>query len=428
MKIAIIGAGMTGMTAAWNLKKQGHDVTIFEKENVPGGLARGFREPQWQDSVEMFYHHIFKSDSAILGLAKDLGLSDLVVFRSPKTVMFYKGKFYPFDTIPSAIAYPGLGFGINKIRFGLVGLYLKLFSPWRQMEKVTAKEWMMKYAGESVYRSMWEPMMLGKFGENYADKVNMAWLWGRLHSRTTALGTFRGGFQAFIDLFAEKLRLAGVQFEFNKRVSQIRKLADSDFQIQTDDSEEHFERVIVTTSPQSFAAMAPDISEEYRSKLLDLKSMGAVVMVISLKNPLSPEGYYWYNLPKNEGYPCLALVEHTNFVPKDRYNGETIIYAGDYLETSHENFSLPREELLQKMIPGLKKINPDFDESWIIKSWKFSAAYAQPIPLINQSEKIPAIETPVNGMYLATMSQIYPWDRGTNYAVALGNEVSRVLK
>ena len=428
MKIAIIGAGMTGMTAAWNLKKQGHDVTIFEKENVPGGLARGFREPQWQDSVEMFYHHIFKSDSAILGLAKDLGLSDLVVFRSPKTVMFYKGKFYPFDTIPSAIAYPGLGFGINKIRFGLVGLYLKLFSPWRQMEKVTAKEWMMKYAGESVYRSMWEPMMLGKFGENYADKVNMAWLWARIHSRTTALGTFRGGFQTFIDLFAEKLRMAGVQFEFNKKVSQIKKLADSNFLVQTDGAEEYFERVIVTNSPQSFAAMAPDISEEYRSKLLGLKSMGAVVMVISLKNPLSPEGYYWYNLPKKEGYPCLALVEHTNFVSKDRYNGETIIYAGDYLETTHENFSLPREALMQKLIPGLKKINPAFDESWIINSWKFSEAYAQPIPLLNQSEKIPAIETPVNGMYLATMSQVYPWDRGTNYAVALGNQVSRVLK
>ena len=167
MKIAIIGSGLTGMTAAWNLRKQGHEVTIFEKEKEPGGLARGFREPQWQDSVECFYHHIFTSDSDILSLFKDLGVSNSVEFRSPKTVMYYRGKFYPFDSIPSAILYPGLGLR-SKIRFRLVGLYLRLFSPLKEMEKFTAEEWSLKYAGEHVYRYMWEPMMLGKFGEKYA--------------------------------------------------------------------------------------------------------------------------------------------------------------------------------------------------------------------------------------------------------------------
>ena len=125
-KIAIIGCGISGMTLAKRLSEAGHKVEIFEKESAPGGIARGFKAEGWQDSVEFFYHHWFKKDSDLLGLIDELGLKDRVKFHTPTTVMYHKGKFYPFDSIPAAIAYPGLGFGIHKIRFGLAGLYLRL--------------------------------------------------------------------------------------------------------------------------------------------------------------------------------------------------------------------------------------------------------------------------------------------------------------
>lgn len=427
MNIAIIGAGPAGMSAAWELQKQNHSVTVYEKEAVAGGLACGFKARNWQDSVESFYHHWFKSDSSMLHLMEELGLSDRVEFRKPVTVMYYQGRFYPFDTIFSALLYPGLGFGIHKIRFGLVGLYLRLTNNWRPMEKVTVHDWMTKYAGESVYKSMWEPMMLGKFGENYASRVNMAWLWARIHSRTTELGTFKGGFQAFFDLFTEKLRAKGVDFRFLTPAESIQKEADGQFAVTADGSTERYDRVIVTTSPDGMLAMVRDLPESYQAALRGQTSMGAVVMIISIKHPLSPQGYYWYNLPKQEGFPCLALVEHTNFVPKERFDGETILYAGDYLEPDHENFRLSKEELLAKILPGLKRINPEFDESWVNDAWKFSAPYAQPVPLLNHSQKILPFETPLDGMFLATMSQVYPWDRGTNYAFQLGKDVSRVI-
>ncbi len=428
MRIAIIGAGATGLAAAWELQKKGHTITIYEKEALPGGLARGFRSDAWQDSVECFYHHWFKSDQSMLALTEELGLRDSVIFRKPKSVMFHKGKFYPFDTILAALAYPGLGFGFNKIRFGLVGLYLRMTRSWKALEQVTAENWMMRFAGESVYRSMWEPMMIGKFGEKYASQVNMAWLWARIHSRTPELGTFKGGFQAFFDRFCEILRSKEVRFCFDTPVTAIERKHDGEITvISADGSMVDFERVIVTASPGAFVKMTTDLPESYRNQLLQLKSMGAVVMIIALKHALSPEGYYWYNLPKTEGYPCLALVEHTNFVPKERFGGQTIIYAGDYLETDHEHFSLPKEQLLQKMLPALKKINPAFQDDWVIDSWKFTESYAQPIPFVGQSTLIPDLKTPVDGIYLATMSQVYPWDRGLNYAFRLGKDVSRLI-
>src|ERR1044072_3779437 len=118
MKIAIIGAGFGGMAAAYDLRKAGHDVTIYESAKFGGGLGAGFKEPHWGSSVEKFYHHWFQSDSEMLGLIKELGWEDKVLFPRPLTVMYYKGKFYPFDSILAALLFPGLGFGLDKIRFG----------------------------------------------------------------------------------------------------------------------------------------------------------------------------------------------------------------------------------------------------------------------------------------------------------------------
>ena len=426
-RIAIIGAGIGGMAAAYDFVKDGHEVVIFEASNAPGGLASGFRKPEWKWTVEKFYHHWFTSDQHMFGLLRELGLDSKIVVKRPITVMFYKDMFYPFDSIPAAILYPGLGWGINKIRFGLVGLYLRLTSNWKPMEKTTVDAWMRKWAGDKVYREMWEPMVVGKFGERYASQVNMAWLWARLHARTTQLATYEGGFQQFAEDFATKLSGMGVEIRYNTPVQQLQSNA-SGVTVKTSAGDELFDQVLVTSSPALLAKMTPDLPEGYLKGLLDLKSLGAVVLVLSLKHQLSREGFYWYNLPKSAGFPFLALVEHTNFIPKENFNGEHIVYCGDYLETDHEYFKLSQEDLVERFTAGLKRFNPDFDPSWINQSWLFKTNYAQPVPLVNHSQNIPAIETPLKGIYFASMSQVYPWDRGTNFAVEIARRAAKLMR
>ena len=424
MKIAIIGAGYGGMAAAWDLKKAGHDVTIFESANYAGGLASGFKEPHWKWSVEKFYHHWFQSDSEMLGLIRELGLEDKVQFPRPLTVMYYKKKWYPFDSIINALLFPGLGWGLNKIRFGFVGLFLRLTNNWRALEKVTAHEWMLKFAGKQVYEQMWQPLLIGKFASYYKE-VNMAWMWARMHARTTRLGTFEGGFQNFADLFAEKLRALGVEIRLGASIKSI-KQNQASTGLSVDG--ESFDKVLVTTSPNLMAKLCPDLPENYLKGLLDLKSMGAVVMTLSLKHSLSKDGYYWFNVPKEEGYPFLALVEHTNFVSSENFGGDRIVYAGDYLELGHEYFSMSDDELLERFIPAFQKFNPEFKREWIKKIWVHKTNYAQPVPLVGHSKNIPDIQTPIEGLYFASMSQVYPWDRGTNFAVEIGRKAARMMK
>jgi protoporphyrinogen oxidase len=393
-----------------------------------GGLAAGFKEPHWEWSVEKFYHHWFASDAHMLGLMDELGLRDKVLFPRPYTVMYHNGKFYPLDSIIKALLFPGLGFGLDKIRFGLIGLYLRLTTNWQELEKHTVETWMRKWVGDKVYKLMWEPLVIGKFGERYYKTVNMAWMWARLHARTTRLGTFEGGFQNFSNLFAEKLRALGVEIRLSAKVESIKRNQDKGGLIVTSEAgDESYDRVLVTTSPALMARLSSELPKEYLEGLLKLQSMGAVVMVLALKQQLSREGYYWYNIPKSAGFPFLAVVEHTNFVPKEKFGGDHIVYLGDYLEPEHAYFKMSENELLDLFAPHLKKFNPDFEKDWVKKVWVFKTAYAQPVPAVNHSQNIPAIQTPIEGLYFASMSQVYPWDRGTNFAVEIGRRAAKLM-
>ncbi len=426
ISVGIIGAGIAGMSAAYDLARAGYRVTIFEASDQVGGLASGFKQPHWDWSVEKFYHHWFQSDRHILGLMEELGLRDRVIFPRPYTVMYHNGKWYPFDSVLAALLYPGLGWGLDKIRFGLVGLYLRLTRNWRPLERTTVDAWMRRWAGERVYESMWQPMVEGKFGQ-YANRVNMAWMWARIHARTTRLGTYIGGFQRFADDFAEILRRLGVDIRLRAPVERVARTVEGLRLHPADAPPEVFDRVLATVSPALLTRLAPDLPEDYLRGLRSLKSLGAVVLTLSLKHQLSEQGYYWFNIPKSAGFPFLALVEHTNYVSPEHFGGEHIVYCGDYLPPEHEYFRMSKDELLERFLPALRRFNPRFDRSWINDAWLFRAKYAQPVPMVNHSQHIPDIRTPLPGLYFASMSQVYPWDRGTNFAVEIGRRAARLM-
>ena len=84
-------------------------------------------------------------------------------------------------------------------------------------------------------------------------------------------------------------------------------------------------------------------------------------------------------------------------------------------------------QLLERFMPAFRRFNPAFDAGWVRKTWVFRTNYAQPVPLVNHSRHIPPIRTPLPGLYFASMSQVYPWDRGTNFAVEIGRRAARLM-
>jgi protoporphyrinogen oxidase len=433
MNIAIIGAGATGLAAAHDLLNAGHAVTIFEANDKPGGLAAGFKQPNWDWSLEKFYHHWFQSDADLLRLAAEIGVRDKVLFKRPVTVSYWNGDFYPLDSPSAALKFPGLSLG-DKVPFGLATIYLKyLTSNWQALEQTTAHAWASKHMGKGAYDLIWQPLLEGKFGNLYTH-VNMAWLWARIKSRTPMLGTFVGGFQAFFDALAAKVQSQGGVIHYSTRVSNL--MWDESSRQWAVNTVHHpqavasgtqptaYDQALSTTSPRLMAKLAPQLPADYLGALNELTSLGAVIVIFALDRQLDTRGYYWHNLPKSAGFPYLAMCEHTNFVEAKHFGGQHLVYCGDYLPVTHPYFSMRDDELRTLYLPTLKRFNPAFDASWVQNAWVFREAYAQPVPFVNHSRHIPPTRTPLPRLFFASMSQVYPWDRGTNYAIKLGREVA----
>jgi protoporphyrinogen oxidase len=429
MRVAIIGAGVAGLSAAYDLTRAGHEVTIFEAASFTGGLAAGFKAEGWAWHLEQFYHHWFETDDDILKLIDEIGETDKVFFPRPTTSLYIDGQVYPFDSPLRALFFPKLSL-IPKLRFGLVALYLRLTQNWQALEQETAHHWLRRAMGQTAYETLWQPLLVGKFGDYYQE-VNMAWFWARIHKRSSRLGYFEGGFQGFIDALTDRVRRQGAQILLNCATTAIEPQPDDrlSLRFQSPPAAElptTFDRVLATVSPQLLSRLAPRLPADYLASLKQLKSMGAVVLILALRRQLT-RGHYWINIPKGKGFPFLALVEHTNFIDPVHYGNDHLLYCGDYLPPDHEYFSLSKEELLARFLPSLSRLNPEFDRSWLKDSWLFRAKYAQPVPPVNHSANIPALKTPIPGLYWASMSQVYPWDRGTNYAVEIGRRAARLL-
>ena len=422
MKIAIIGAGIAGLTAANELVKASHTVTVYEAADVAGGLASGFRDERWDWPLERFYHHIFTTDKAIIDLTNEIGFSDKLFFRSPVSGQWWNGRAYALDGVLPILRFPGMPF-VDRLRFGVSGAYLKyVTNNWQALEHTTAAAWTKRWSGENVYRTIWRPMLEGKFGP-YVDQVNMAWLWARLKTRSFKLGYYQGGFQALAEALLAHVRARGVMVALGTPIDALEPLPDGGWRVfPVGQSPADADAVIVTGAPGLLAKLAPQLPPDYLGALDNLRSMGAVVLTLALTQPLTG-GIYWINMLKSEA-PFLSLVEHTNFIPAEHYGGDHLVYCGDYVEPSHEYFSLSADELLERFMPTLKRVNPQFERAWVRKFWLHRAPYAQPIVPVDHARNIPPLATPLPGLFWASMSQVYPWDRGTNFAVELGQRVA----
>jgi protoporphyrinogen oxidase len=430
LKIGIIGAGVAGMAAAWDFAGAGHDVTLYEAEATPGGLAGGFKDPTWDWTLEKFYHHWFQTDKDLLKLADEMGVRDKIMFPRPKTSYWIDGKIVRSEISPSAIFLPLAP--LAKLRFALAGAFIKLTPDWKTLEKFTAHEWFLRYMGAGGYDKFFRPLLIGKFGDEY-QKINMAWMWARVKSRSLRLGTFEGGFQAFLDTLADAVQKRGATICFNTPVQKI-GTENGKPTLTVNGETQVFDKVLSTSSPSLLLRLAPELKDTaYGKQVAGLRSMGALCVVIAIKQQLLTDGTYWLNLPattadkKANRFPFLALVEHTNYMDKAHYGGDHLLYCGDYVPTDHEYFKLSDDELVERFIKVLPTFNPDFKPDWIRKTWVFKAPYAQPIPYVNHSQNIPALQTPLPGVYWASMSQVYPWDRGTNYAVEIGRRVAGMM-
>jgi protoporphyrinogen oxidase len=429
---AILGGGVLGLTAALRLAERGHAVVVYEREAEPGGLAAGF--PILTDSedgvwLEKFYHHLFRTDRAITRLIEEVGLGAALEWRRPLTVTLRGGKVYQLDSPASVLRFPPLGMP-DRLRMAAVLAVLKLLPTPQPLEGRMAAHWLRTTMGAPAFDAVFEPLFRGKFGA-VADQIALPWFWARIHDRTAQLGYVRGGFQRFYHRLAERVRERGGEVRLATEVRGIEPAAGG-FAVTTapvggaePPERRQFARVISTLPTRLTCRLVPALPAEYRARYEWGQAYGAHCLILALDRPLTST--YWMNI-NDPGFPFLALVEHTNYLPAEDYGGRHLIYLGNYRAMDDPLFTMSKEQVLAEFLPHLARINPAFEPAWLTESWMFAAPYAQPIVSAEYRQHIPPFETPLDGLYVANMFQVYPHDRGQNYSVALAEELVRRIE
>ena len=432
MKICIIGAGITGLTTGYKLSKLGHEVEIFESASFSGGQASTINFENFE--IEKAYHHLFVTDKAILELYKELDLEDELQWYKSKVATFAEKKIWSTTSPIDLLKLPIIPLK-DRINLALISLRLKLIKNWKKLESISAYQWLSKHVSDRTFEIIFEPLLRGKFGRYYKD-ICMPWFWAKIQTRVSSrnkkfdeiLCYPKNSFSLLIKKLENEIQNQGGSIKHNHLITSINTQDNkvSSVNYISDNKSKHIENfdAVVSTAPYSILSRLITLDKSITEKMNKVQYMSAVVMILILKNPIS--NYYWLSIADKE-FPFLGIIEHTNLLPKEKYNNNNIVYITNYVEEDNELLEMNYEEVIEKYTPFIKSINNTFSKDEII-DYKFNKInYAQPIIPINYSSYRIPIKLPVFGLYSANTAQIYPEDRGTNYSVDLGQKVTNII-
>ena len=434
MRVGIIGGGVAGLAAAYHLTKEGHFAEVFEVAPFLGGQASTF--DVFGGQLERGYHHLFVSDTEISDLIQELGLGGKLAWLESTVGFYHGGKIWDFASPMDLLRFKPLPF-LDRIRVGFWTFILQKTKSYSKFEGVTARDWLSKRMGRRGYEVIWEPLLRGKFGEFY-DKIGMTWIWNKVTLRVASrkgagqvehLGYPMGSFGEVIEVLADRIAQQGGVIHTSASVTQIVEADGSatamEVQLEGGETERReYDAIIATTPSYVFTRLAPAMPPEYQRKLEDVDYLSAVLMVLVMDRPFTNK--YWMNIA-DPNMPFVALIEHTNLIDKELYGGKHILYISNYPSRDNELYQMSGNELMDLFVPHLQKINPDFERSWVIEYHHHRVDGAQPIVGVNYGAGIPDHRTPLQGLYLANTTQIYPEDRGTNYSVRMGRQVAQMV-
>ncbi|WP_277553532.1 NAD(P)/FAD-dependent oxidoreductase [Halobaculum limi] len=441
--IAIIGGGIAGLAAARRLREGGREVAVYEAgpADALGGLARTYSTAG--DDIEQFYHHLSKSEQTIVKLAEDLGLGDSIEWIVGKNAYYVDGVVHPLDTPWEILAYPHMSV-YDKFRLGMLTLEIDVrggvpsfdtYDDLADFEDVPIKQFLLDHTSRGVYDNFFEPLLDAKFGSR-KDDVSAAWLLGRIKFRGERallrgeiLGYPQGGFAPLVDALVEDVGMEHI--ETNARVTGVEfgedGAADTDavsaITVEQDGETrtEAVDGVVVATMP--------NVLEDLTGYACDIDFQGAVCAVATLEESLTDT--YWLNIGHDA--PFGALIEHTNFVPPERYGGDHLLYIASYVQSEEEWLATASDdEVEDRWLDHVGEMFPQFDRDSVSQFRLARAPRAAPIYERGYRDMVVPYdlsEEVTEGVYYAGMASAaqYP-ERSLDGGVVAGYECAdRIL-
>jgi protoporphyrinogen oxidase len=425
--VVVVGAGFTGLTAAYALAKRGKRVCVVDADEVPGGLASTFN---FADGVvlEKFYHHWFNNDTYVPDLVNELGLAGNVVTLPSRTGMYFNGRLWKLSTPLDLLRFSPLSL-LDRIRLGLLVFQVRRIKDWHAIEHLSIREWLEPLCGKTVYRVVWEPLINSKFSV-FQEAVNAVWMWKKLVLRGSTrskgggeeLAYYKGGFGRLAAALVEAIEKAGGEVRLGEPVIGARAEGGVLRALRTPGGEVTARQFLLTPAFPIIADILQDVATPaWLARLRRVRYLGNMCLVLRLQRSLSET--YWLNV-NDPGFPFVGVIEHTNFDDPGHYKGTHIAFLSRYLAVDDPVWAYDDERYVTFALEHLQRMFPDLDRSWILEHRVWRAEFAQPVTERNYSQYVPGQETPFVNAHISTMAQIYPEDRGTNYAIREGRAIA----
>jgi protoporphyrinogen oxidase len=417
----VVGAGMAGLAAADRLSESDRRVLLIEASPRVGGLLRSVRVNGAQ--VEAYYHHIFPQDRETLDLVERLGLRERLEWRRGRTAVVAAGRVYDFDS------------PLDTLRFGALSPYARLrlvlgSAAFAVLGTGRDDRWRIGDAGprlfgRSGFEALWQPLLDGKFGESAGD-VASAWLRARLRQRMRArrangdrLGYLRGGLGLLVDGYAADVSRRA-EMSLGMPVGRIEP--DGGLWRVCFGGRAARSRVVVACLAGGVLSEVAALPQVCRERIEAIPYRAAVCALLELDRPIGR--HYWYNLTDATELGCLAVIEHTNYVPPERYGGTHLVYLSHYVAPDAPAMTASGEEMLRAAELTLRSINPAFDSTWVRRVQVSRDRWAQPVPLTGGPMRGLPLATGLPGLFHASLAHVYPDDRGVSAALRLGRRAA----
>ncbi len=429
--VIVIGAGVTGLVAAYELIRKGFLVTVIEASDGAGGLAGSFFIEG--NPVEKYYHFICRGDNDLIELIHDLGIAQALHWRAASTGFFIQDRMFGFNGPWDLVKFSPLSF-MQRLRFGLNVLVSQHRTNWHGLDKCSARDWLLEQVGPKAYAAIWDPLLRIKFGQFHGE-ISAAWIWHRIHRFSRSHnGLFGENWYGYLEkgcftLFeALESRLAVSDSFKLLRGTTVERIAleksrakgvvlASGSQLIPGDA------VVSTVAIPSFTKLIPPLGE-YSERLERIEYLNIVCMLMQMDKPLS--SHFWTNI-NDPRIAFNGIIELTNLNPRPDLGRNHLVYIPFYLHSSEPRWGFDDEQLYDECTASLKIVQPGFDRSWV-KNWRVSRdQYAQAICRTEFMSVMPRHETPVENLYITDSSQYYPEDRTISASVRLGREVASLL-
>lgn len=421
--VVVIGAGAMGLAAAFYAARAGAEVRLLEASPVAGGMAAHFDFDGV--SLERFYHFCCITDYDTFSVLKDLDMEDSIVWKNTKMGHYTDGQLHEWGNPIALLKYPGLTF-VEKFRYGLMAFWCTKRKNWGNAENMTAPDWFKAWLGESCYNKMFKRLFDQKLYE-YTESVSATWIATRIQrigrSRQSLmkekLGHIAGGTQTLVDALYKSIETHHGEISLSSPVAKVSPDKNGLKRIEMTSGDVIFAQEVISTVPTPLVPdMIPDLTEDERNKLAAIPNIGVVCLVYKLKKPVT--GKFWVNII-DEKHAIPGLIE---FSALRDFGDDHIVYAPYYMPVTNERWAWSNEALLDEAFEAIKSVNPSITIDDVVSRQASRLTHSQPICTPNFLEKLPDIETSIDGLQVADTCYYYPEDRGISESVGIGKRMA----